>query len=57
MMFPVGMQVPLLDGAWIITGRCFVTQGSEQLEVYTLAMGGWEIRLTRHEIEANRITH
>ena len=56
-MYPIGMQIPLRDGVWIITGRGFITHDDEQIEFYTLAMGGWEIRLTRSEIDANRITH
>jgi len=49
-------MVPMVDGVWIVTGRQFVALPTGQVEVYTLALGGWEIRLTRHEIEENRIT-
>jgi len=55
-MLAVGTMVPMVDGVWIVTGRQFVALPEGQVEVYTLALGGWEIRLTRHEIEENRIT-
>jgi len=57
MMYPIGMQVPMNDGAWTITARGLVTTVAAQVEVYTLARGGHEIRMTRSEVDANRMTH
>jgi len=56
-MYPIGMQVPMNDGAWTITARGLVTTVAAQVEVYTLARGGHEIRMTRSEVDANRMTH
>lgn len=56
-MHAIGTPVQMHDGVWTITERAFVTTLTGQAEVYTLERAHYQIRLTRKELEANRVTH
>lgn len=56
-MLTLGTEVPMSDGVWTVTDRRFIYLTTGQIEMYTLGRDGWEIRLTRRELEANKQVH